>query len=296
MPGYLNCCVFTADDLNAGAAEEPIRATTSLDDKIKAERVAPAEPESSTKTDARTAPLEITSINQITQEKHEEIRLRQSAERERDELRLKFAELADMHTDIEARAEFLAEQKFERYQQDARQHTWNDTCNKVADAGAAEYRDFDETMATLRATGVMRPELIEAALEIADKNTHKVLYHLGKNPAEAARIVGLSPVQMAAALAKIALADQGAQLADLSTGRAQTIALADKRGVLAWGAPVVSAIITFGFFGAMGMIVFTPVVQDVGRAAILNIMVGSLGAGFTAVVVYWLGFSTRKTD
>ena len=205
-----------AADAETGAAEvSEIEAPAVAETETSASAVS----ETTEKPEPRPASWEVTRINQITRERHEEARMRVLAERERDELRAQVAKPATPQSEIEARAEALATEKFSRYQEEQRTRTWNETCNRVADAGISEYPDFDATVATLNATGAMKTELIEAALEISDKDAHKVLYQLGKNPAEAARIAELSPARMAAALAKIA-ASVSAPPAPASAARA----------------------------------------------------------------------------
>lgn len=82
-----------------------------------------------------------------------------------------------------------------------------------------------------------------------------------------------------------------ALLADVADARRQTVALAASGSRIAWGAPVVSLVATAGFLAAFAALVFAPVVQDAGRAAMVNIMVGALAGGYTGVLGYWLGSS-----
>ncbi len=82
-----------------------------------------------------------------------------------------------------------------------------------------------------------------------------------------------------------------AALADVADARRQTVALAASGSRIAWGAPVVSLVATAGFLAAFAALVFAPVVQDAGRAAMVNIMVGALASGYTGVLGYWLGSS-----
>ena len=51
--------------------------------------------------------------------------------------------------------------------------------------------------------GGLQPAVVEAAMETGE--AAKVLYELGKNPDEAARIMALPPTKMAVAVAKIAV-------------------------------------------------------------------------------------------
>lgn len=90
-----------------------------------------------------------------------------------------------------------------------------------------------------------------------------------------------------------------ASLADTANARQQTTTLAASGSPIAWGAPVVSLVIVLGFFGSFCMLLLRGYAPDPGTAAMLNIMIGALAAGFAAVSAYWLGSSAgsaRKTD
>jgi hypothetical protein len=131
----------------------------------------------------------------------------------------------------------------------------------------------------------------------------------GATAPTSADIAGLSPDKAAdlrMRLAQIAADDRKAQrdadqaalaarLADVAGARAQTTTLAGLGSSIAWGAPVISTVITLGFFGSLASMMMLPAVADAGRAAMLNIMVGALGAAFTGVVQYWTG-SNRSSD
>jgi len=126
-----------------------------------------------------------------------------------------------------------------------------------------------------------------------------------EDPAAAAAALAADPAKAAdlrIALAKIAadadaaerqanLDEMRSQLADVAGARQATVALAASGSRIAWGAPVVSVVVVVGFVGAFAALIFGPTATDPGRAAMLNILVGSLSAGWTAVLGYWLGSS-----
>jgi hypothetical protein len=126
----------------------------------------------------------------------------------------------------------------------------------------------------------------------------------GKAQPEAADVIGLPPEQQAALrlqLAQLAAQDAAAQrtsdldnlkanLADVQSARAQTLGLAQAKSALAWGAPVISAIVTLGFFAVLWL-TFTQTVPDASKT-ILNMLVGVLAAAFGSVVSYWIGSSS----
>ncbi|WP_376095379.1 glycosyl hydrolase 108 family protein [Roseomonas sp. CCTCC AB2023176] len=94
------------------------------------------------------------------------------------------------------------------------------------------------------------------------------------------------------------LAELGRRLNDLRDARGTMRDLASSGSALAWGAPVVSVIVTVGFF--VTLIVLATGTLAVGSPAreLLNIVVGSLVAAFTAVVNFWIGSSqgSRNKD
>lgn len=85
-----------------------------------------------------------------------------------------------------------------------------------------------------------------------------------------------------------------AQLADVASARTQTVDLAMAGSAIAWGAPIISVIVTAGFF-AMLYLVFTCEIPD-GSQRLADIMLGWLGAAFSAVVGYWVGSSAGSAQ
>ena len=58
---------------------------------------------------------------------------------------------------------------------------------------------------------------------------------------------------------------------------------------MAWGAPVVSVLVTVGFFGILLILVLNGMAEGTRVAQIINITVGALAAAFATVVSFWLG-------
>lgn len=85
-----------------------------------------------------------------------------------------------------------------------------------------------------------------------------------------------------------------AQLADVASARNQTVELAKAGSAIAWGAPVISTIITVGFFVMLWLVINREIPE--GSQQLANIMLGSLGASFTAVVSYWVGSSAGSAQ
>lgn len=103
-----------------------------------------------------------------------------------------------------------------RAQEHAKVQSFNQACDKTAEVGAKEFPDFNQAVGTLQALGMMKPETVQVVLDAAGENAHKVLYQLGKNPEEAERVFGLSPIKMAVELSKLGASAPGKQPPPLS--------------------------------------------------------------------------------
>ena len=96
---------------------------------------------------------------------------------------------------------------------------------------------------------------------------------------------------------QVALDTLRAGLADLQNARGAMTSLAGIGSMLAWGPAMVSAIVTTGFFGMLGLfLVWTPSAEDQQAYALLNIAVGALVAGFTAVINFRMGSSQSSRE
>jgi Glycosyl hydrolase 108 len=79
---------------------------------------------------------------------------------------------------------------------------------------------------------------------------------------------------------------------DTKDARSSFSALALANNPMAWGAPVVSSIVTLGFFGILILLITRGMSgEDQQVVQIINITVGALAAGFATVVSFWLGSS-----
>jgi hypothetical protein len=85
-----------------------------------------------------------------------------------------------------------------------------------------------------------------------------------------------------------------AQLADVASARSQTVKLAESGSAIAWGAPIISTLITFGFFAMLYLVIRQEIPES--SQTLANIMLGSLGTSFTAVVGYWVGSSAGSAQ
>lgn len=100
----------------------------------------------------------------------------------------------------------------------------------------------------------------------------------------------------AAAQVKLAAIEADAKtqadyLADVANARATTVQLAQTGSKIAWGAPVVSVIISMGFFTVMFMLFFIKAEMPQSVFQLLSILFGVLATLFTQVGNYWLGSS-----
>jgi hypothetical protein len=90
------------------------------------------------------------------------------------------------------------------------------------------------------------------------------------------------------------LEEMRARLADTQGARGTMVSLAQAGSLAAWGAPLVSSIVTLGFFGTLILLVAADFrLTDANQflAALLNITIGALVAAFSAVVNFWIGSS-----
>lgn len=79
-------------------------------------------------------------------------------------------------------------------------------------------------------------------------------------------------------------------------------ALASSKSPIAWGSPLVSIVVTVGFFVILGLILFHGIAAvsgetpDLTTVSIINIAVGVLGTAFATVVNFWLGDSSGSRN
>ena len=86
----------------------------------------------------------------------------------------------------------------------AAEQAFNTTCNAIYADGMENFPDFQSRLEAFGKIGGLNPALIEAAQELG--NPAKVLHDLAGDLDEAARIMELPPIRMAAALAKLTAA------------------------------------------------------------------------------------------
>lgn len=159
-------------------------------------------------------------IDELTAKRHEEARARQVAEQRAQEAQAALAVLLQGQQQSD-QAE-TAQQPQNRPQQPQAEpltqeqiraeaaklvaaQSFDNACNDVFQKGKAEFQDFETSIKTLGAAGVIdnqNPQFLQAALET--EAPHKVLQHLGKNPEEAMRIASMNPIRQAIELDRLA--------------------------------------------------------------------------------------------
>ena len=88
----------------------------------------------------------------------------------------------------------------QRAMQKAQEQAVHERGVSVAKVGAEVFPDFTQAVQTLDALGITN-EQVQNLLGMDD--AHTVIYHLGKNPEEAARILALSPLQQGRELERL---------------------------------------------------------------------------------------------
>ena len=78
-------------------------------------------------------------------------------------------------------------------------------------------------------------------------------------------------------------------LADTNGARAQTVALAQAKSGIAWGAPVVSVVVLVTFAVVMTLAFLKDVPPQ--SEQVVNVLLGALATMATSVVSYWVGSS-----
>ena len=138
-------------------------------------------------------------IGELTREKYEARRAADEAQQQAEKYRQYVAQIQQgeqaQQPGVDVRT--LAQQEASRMIAEQR---FNESCNKVYAEGAKEFKDFDQAVANLHMVGANRDFLELAATSDAGA---KLLHHLGSDLDEAARILSLSPVQMARELTKL---------------------------------------------------------------------------------------------
>lgn len=191
--------------------------TITLDDADLAENIAPAVApkeaetpaaagEGEAKPEVKTPAWQERRLAQITRQRHEAERRASLVERENAELKAALAKAAGVDPENVAPAGgrfSVTKEEFEKgVNEAAAKQRFDDLCNDIYQQGEDEFGNYAGAIQSFSKIGGLSPVLVEAAAEIGD--AHKIIHALAEDLDEAARLAELSPIRMAAALAKYA--------------------------------------------------------------------------------------------
>jgi hypothetical protein len=149
-----------------------------------------------------------------------------------------------------------------------------DTIKRVTDAAGAIF-------------GTTNPDEIEAAIATDPQKALEFRITVAKIADEQnARLHAERLAEMKAQT------DRQAQiLADSQNARNQTIELAKAGSAIAWGAPIISVLVTVGYFVTLFIVLLRPFPIDASMRDVILVLLGALQIAFGQVVNYWLGSS-----
>ena len=104
--------------------------------------------------------------------------------------------------DLDRLSDERAAQRDAQREAERAQDTFNRSCNDIHAEGLKSFSDFRDSLENLHRAGGITPSLIKMAM--ATGSAASVLYELGKDPAEAERVITLPFEEMAVAVAKLA--------------------------------------------------------------------------------------------
>jgi hypothetical protein len=84
--------------------------------------------------------------------------------------------------------------------------------------------------------------------------------------------------------------------ADAQNARAQTVQLAQAHSPIAWGAPVMSTVVTVGFLVILTIFITEALNFGEFQKGVVTTLVGYLGGAFQQAVTYWLGSTKGSKD
>jgi hypothetical protein len=105
-----------------------------------------------------------------------------------------------------------------------------------------------------------------------------------------------SKLEMFKAQLDAATKEEMAYLADIQSARQLTVALVKEGSPIAWGAPLVSVLLTIGFFAILAIFLVWATELPEFQRSVLYVLIGTLASGFTQVVNYWLGSSRGSKE
>lgn len=147
----------------------------------------------------------IKRIGALTQQRHEAERKAETSAQEAARYKAILDQMQKDGTEVpktDAQAPDIDALVDKRATEKAQQQAITERGVSVAKVGAESFPDFQQAVVTLDALGITQDQ-VQNLLGMED--AHKVIYQLGKNPEEAARILALPPVQQGRELERLAL-------------------------------------------------------------------------------------------
>lgn len=145
-------------------------------------------------------------IDELTKARREAERALEAQNKEVELLRATLARETDPEVRKQIGAELTEAQIEEKARQLAAQQAevtaFNNACNAVYEQGVSTHADFKEVLGNYTSLGGLSQEFLSAALET--EAPHEVIYALGKDLDEAARIMELPPLKKAVAMERLA--------------------------------------------------------------------------------------------
>lgn len=202
-------------------SDEEVQVQSTQQDVEETQPVVDASQESATSETGQQASDETTSqeqegkdpngwalkrIGELTRQRHEAERKAQTMSGEAERYRLLVEQMRNGDTEtqpaVSGEQPNIDELVDKRAKELANHQAAAERGRSVATVGAQEYPDFQQAVVTLDALGISQ-ESVQSILGMDD--AHKVLYTLGKNPEEAARILSLPAIQQGRELERLAL-------------------------------------------------------------------------------------------
>lgn len=206
--------IETADTINAKAEAEAAKANTDPEATESKPEDQPKEPERRVK---KLDPWAEKKISEEAYARREAERARKALEAEADRLRRELEEArrqslqpqggaslqpgaqTPQRQDFRTEDEFRAAVRAEAVRVAAVER-FNNDCNRVFEEGKGAYPDFEDALKNLGSLGALNESNLQMILETG--NAAEILYDLGADPEEAARMFALPPARLSFELGK----------------------------------------------------------------------------------------------
>jgi len=160
---------------------------------------------------ASTKPWYETRIDGLTKEKYEQADEISRLKKDIEDLKVKITTpppvATPTPTEVPKKPINMTQEEFDKAVSDkaaneAALKSFNDSCNKVFEAGKTAFTDFEDNLKSFQKLGGIPIPVVEIALEF--ERPEELIYNLSKNLDRAAEIFKLSPAKQALALERFA--------------------------------------------------------------------------------------------